>query len=99
MTDLEYGDITVSATSGGTELTSKITAHRRAEYKLRFEVETTDGKRIRPTNGEVSARFYLADHLMYFTVEVPRSVQGVNTLHVYVDGQLESSQPFTVAAA
>ncbi len=36
---------------------------------------------------------------MYFTVEGPRSVQGVNTLHVYVDGQLESSQPFTVAAA
>ena len=98
MTELEYGNIKVAVTAGGIELTTPITARERGDLKLRFEVETADGKRIKPTDAEVSARFYLANHLMYFTVGLPVSVHGANTLHVYTDGALSASQAFTVPA-
>ena len=99
MTQLQYGRINVSLRSAGTEVTTEITARQPAEHRLRFEVETSAGTRVRPTDAEVSARFYLTNHLMQFTVGLPGHVQGANTLHVYVDGLLESSQPFTVPAA
>lgn len=99
MTQLEYGRIKVFVRSAGTEVTTEITARQPAEHRLRFEVETEAGTRVRPTDAEVSARFYLTNHMMQFTVGLPSQVQGANTLHVYVDGQLEASQPFTVPAA
>jgi len=99
MTQLQYGRIKISARSAGNEVTTEITALQPAEHRLRFEVETAAGARVRPTDAEVSARFYLTNHLMQFTVGLPSDVQGANTLHVYVDGLLESSQAFTVPAA
>lgn len=99
MTQLEYGRIKVSVRPTGNEVTSEITALQPSEHKIRFEVETVDGKRVRPTDAEVSARFYLSNHQMQFTVGIPGTVQGTSTLHVYVDGTLESSRPFTVPAA
>ena len=99
MTQLQHGRIKVSVRPAQIEVTAEITASQPAEHRLRFEVETPGGTRVRPTEGEVSARFYLTNHLMQFTVGLPSSVQGANTLHVYVDGLLESSQPFTVPAA
>ncbi len=99
MTELEYGDIKVTATASSTELTTSITARERGDYKLRFEVETSDHRRIKPTDAEVSARFYLSNHLMYFTVGLPGGLHGANTLHVYADGVLDSSRDFTLPAA
>ena len=98
MTDLNCGDVKVAVTATGIEVTAKITAAQPAEYRLRFEVETADGSTIRLPDGEVAARFYLADQLMYFTVQMPESVRGANTLNVYADGRLEASKPFAVPA-
>lgn len=98
MTQLQYGRIKVSVRAAGNEVTAEITADQPVEHRLRFEVETAAGARVRPTDAEVSARFYLSNHLMQFTIGLPGHVQGTNTLHVYVDGVLESSQPFTVPA-
>jgi hypothetical protein len=99
MTQLQYGRIKVSVRAAGSEVTSEITAGLPAEHRLRFEVETGAGARVRPTDAEVAARFYLSNHMMQFTIGLPGHVQGVNTLHVYVDGALESSLPFTVPVA
>jgi len=98
MTELEYGNIKVAMIAGGIELTTPITAREVGDHRFRFEVETADGRRIKPTDAEVSARFYLAQHLMYFTVGLPGTMQGTGTLHVYTDGALDSSQAFTVPA-
>lgn len=99
MTELEYGTIKVASNASGSEVTAQITARERGDHKFRFEVETPDGTRIKPTDAEVTARFYLSNHLMYFSVGLPGSVRGANTLHVYTDGALEFSGAFTVPAA
>ncbi len=98
MTDLTYGGVKVSTTPDGLELTAKITAPQPAEYRLRFEVESANGQRVRPTDGSVSARFYLADQMMYFTVGLPAETSGEQTLHVFVNDQLDVSTPFTITA-